>query len=127
MGTYCKKTSDAVATCENGCNGDGRCANAQKCCGMTCVDPQSDAAQGRYIGTQVAGVNIVYVTQTADDGTTSQAIQQIELSYDDSTSVSVVDLNGERRVDVADDAGEVVRIITEAHNHQGLARDQDDL
>ena len=68
------------------------------------ADPQSDAAQGRYIGTQVAGVNIVYNTQTADDGTTTQTVQQIELSYDDSSSVSVVDLNGERRVDVSGDA-----------------------
>jgi hypothetical protein len=27
---------------------------------------------------------------------------------------------------VADDPAEVVRIITEAHNHQGLARELDD-
>jgi hypothetical protein len=46
-------------------------------------------------------VNIDYVTQTADDGTETKAIQQIELSYDDSSSVSIVDLNGERRVDLS--------------------------
>ena len=39
-------------------------------------------------------------------------------------NVSPIDLD---LLHVADDAGEVVRIITEAHNHQGLARDQDDL
>ena len=39
-------------------------------------------------------------------------------------NVSLIDLD---LLHVADDAGEVVRIITEAHNHQGLARDQDDL
>ena len=71
---------------------------------LTVADPQSDAAQGRYIGTQVAGVNIIYLTSTADDGTETKAIQQIELSYDDSSSVSIVDLNGERRLDISDDA-----------------------
>jgi hypothetical protein len=39
-------------------------------------------------------------------------------------NVSPIDLD---LLHMADDAGEVVRIITEAHNHQGLARDQDDL
>jgi uncharacterized protein (TIGR00730 family) len=39
-------------------------------------------------------------------------------------NVSPIDLD---LVDMADDASEVVRIITEAHNHQGLARDQDDV
>jgi len=39
-------------------------------------------------------------------------------------NVSPIDLD---LLHVADDAGEVVRIITEAHNHQGLARDQNDL
>ena len=39
-------------------------------------------------------------------------------------NVSPIDLD---LVDLADDASEVVRIITEAHNHQGLARGQDDL
>ena len=75
---------------------------------LTVADPSSQAAQGRYIGTEVAGVNIDYVTTTADDGTTTQAIQQIELSYDDSTAVSVVDLNGERRVDLSGDAQNAV-------------------
>jgi hypothetical protein len=36
--------------------------------------------------------------------------------------VSPVDLD---LVHVADDAAEVVRIITDAHNHQGLAREDD--
>ena len=49
----------------------------------------------------MAGVNIVYITQTAADGTETQAVQQIELSYDDPSARSVVDLNGERRVDVS--------------------------
>jgi uncharacterized protein (TIGR00730 family) len=38
-------------------------------------------------------------------------------------NVSPLDLD---LVHMADDAGEVVRIITEAHNHQGLARGTDD-
>jgi uncharacterized protein (TIGR00730 family) len=37
-------------------------------------------------------------------------------------NVSAVDLD---LLHVADDAGEVVRIITEAHNHQGIARKHD--
>jgi uncharacterized protein (TIGR00730 family) len=37
-------------------------------------------------------------------------------------NVSPVDLD---LVHVADDAGEVVRIITDAHNHQGIAREHD--
>jgi hypothetical protein len=43
MGTYCKIISDAVASCTPGCMSDDRCANAQKCCGMQCVDTNSDA------------------------------------------------------------------------------------
>ena len=82
-------------------NGDNRDAYLYD---LTVADPQSDAAKGRYIGTQVAGVNIIYGTQTADDGTETQVIQQIELSYDDSSSVSIVDLNGERRVDLSGEA-----------------------
>ncbi len=54
---------------------------------LTVADPNSAAGQGRYIGTQVAGVSIDYVTQTADDGAAAQVIQQIELRYDDSTPV----------------------------------------
>jgi len=65
---------------------------------LTVADPTSAAAQGRFIGTQVSGVNITYVTA---NGISTKSILQIELSYDDSTSVSIVDLNGERRVDVA--------------------------
>ena len=72
------------------------------------ADQGSKAAEGRYIGTQVAGVKIDNVTQTAADGTETQAAQQIELSYDDSTSVSIVDVNGQRRVDVSGDAKSAV-------------------
>jgi hypothetical protein len=71
---------------------------------LTVADPTSAAAQGRFIGTQVAGVKFDYVTSTADDGTTTQTISQIELSYDDPSALSVADFNGERRVDVAGDA-----------------------
>ena len=71
---------------------------------LTVADPRSTAGQGRYIGTQVAGVKIDYVTQTAGDGTETKTIQQIELTYDDSSSFSVVDFNGKRRVDVSGDA-----------------------
>jgi hypothetical protein len=71
---------------------------------LTAADPNSAAAQGRFIGTEVAGVKIDYVTSTAADGTTTQTIQQIELSYEDPSALSVVDLNGERRVDVSGNA-----------------------
>jgi hypothetical protein len=71
---------------------------------LTAADPQSDAAQGRYIGTGVAGVEFVYDTQTGDDGSTTQTIRQIKLTYDDPSASSVVDLNGQRRLDVAEDA-----------------------
>jgi hypothetical protein len=71
---------------------------------LTVADPNSDAAQGKFIGTQVAGVNIDYVTTTNPDGTTTQAIEQIELSYDDATALTVVDINGQRRVDTSGDA-----------------------
>ncbi len=68
---------------------------------LTVADPSSDAAQARFIGTQVAGVKFDYVTA---DGVATQAIQQIELSYDDPNALSTVDVNGQRRVDVSGDA-----------------------
>jgi hypothetical protein len=67
---------------------------------LTVADPQSAAAQGRFIGTQVAGVKFDYVTA---DGAAAQSVSQIELSYDGGGAASVVDLNGERRVDVSGD------------------------
>ncbi len=70
---------------------------------LTATDPNSAAAQARFVGTQVAGVKFDYVTA---DGIPTQSIQQIELSYDDPGALSVVDLNGERRVDVSGDAKE---------------------
>jgi hypothetical protein len=68
---------------------------------LTATDPNSAAAQAKFIGTQVAGVKFDYVTA---DGVATQSIQQIELSYDDPAALSVVDINGERRVDISGDA-----------------------
>jgi hypothetical protein len=68
---------------------------------LTATDPASAAAQARFIGTQVAGVKFDYVTA---NGITTKAIQQIELSYDDPSALSTVDINGQRRVDVSGDA-----------------------
>jgi hypothetical protein len=65
---------------------------------LTVADPNSAAAQGLYIGTQVAGVKFDYAASV--DGSSTPAVQQIELTYDDPSALSVVDINGERRVDV---------------------------
>lgn len=79
-------------------NGDNRDAYLYD---LTATDPNSGAAQAKFIGTQVAGVKFDYVTA---NGIATQSIQQIELSYDDPSALSVVDVNGERRVDISGDA-----------------------
>src|SRR5262245_37204996 len=38
-GSYCKTSSDAIATCTPGCMSDDRCGGgAMKCCNMRCID-----------------------------------------------------------------------------------------
>jgi hypothetical protein len=56
---------------------------------LTATDPNSAAAQAKFIGTQVAGVKFDYVTA---NGIATQSIQQIELSYDAPSALSVVSL-----------------------------------
>jgi hypothetical protein len=57
MGTYCKIISDAAASCVPGCNSDGRCANAQKCCSNQCIDPMTDAKNCGGCGMACSGAH----------------------------------------------------------------------
>jgi hypothetical protein len=88
---------------------------------MTVADPNSVAAQGRFIGTEVAGVKFDYLASAG--GSAVQAIQQIGLSYDDPSASSVVDVNGERRVDVSGSAqaATLIDLTTTTANSQPLA------
>ncbi len=71
---------------------------------LTAADPASEQAQGRWLGSGVASAKFVADDKTADDGTVTQVLRQVELAYDDASKSAVADVNGEREVVVSGDA-----------------------
>jgi hypothetical protein len=85
---------------------------------LTAADPNSAGAQGYFLGTQVAGAKFDYVASA--DGA-SQAVAQVELSYDDPSALSVTDVNGQRRVDVTGGAASLTNLQDNTVNPVSLA------
>ena len=71
---------------------------------LTIDDPEDRKAKGRWLGAGVASAKFVYDDKMGDDGTPTQAIRQIALTFDDADKTAVADLNGERSVQVSEEA-----------------------
>jgi hypothetical protein len=71
---------------------------------LTLTDANDPRAQGTWLASGVTNASFAYTTQTNDDGSTTQLLQQVTLSYDDPAATSTIDPNGERKVDVNGDA-----------------------
>jgi len=70
---------------------------------VTVADPNDPRGAPRWLASDVAGAEFVNAAQVAPDGSTVETLGQIRLTYDDPASFSVVDPNGERKVDVSGD------------------------
>jgi len=71
---------------------------------LTIADQNDRAARGRWLGAGVKSAKFVYDDKTAADGTQTQVIRQIELTYaDDADKLVVADLNGEREIQLSGD------------------------
>ncbi|MSP59066.1 MAG: hypothetical protein EXR72_01785 [Myxococcales bacterium] len=56
-GTFCKQTSEAIATCTPGCMDDKRCPVGSKCCNKSCVATATDPQNCGACGTACKGVH----------------------------------------------------------------------
>ncbi|MBI3288526.1 MAG: hypothetical protein HYZ74_03300 [Elusimicrobia bacterium] len=70
---------------------------------LTAKDPNSADARGRWLGTGVKSAKFVYDDKHEADGSTTQVLRQIELTFDNPKVKASVDLEGERKVVVAGD------------------------
>ena len=65
---------------------------------LTAADSNGAAAGGRWLASGVRSAKFVYDDKHEADGSTTQVIRQIELTYVDPRIAAVADVNGERKI-----------------------------
>jgi len=75
---------------------------------LTVTDPNDPRIQGRVLATGASSAQFAYDDATAADGTPTQVLRQITLSFTDGTTTAVVDPNGEREITLPGDGTAVL-------------------
>ena len=73
---------------------------------LTVTDQDSPRARGRWLARDIKDVKFVYDDKLGPDGSKIQTLRQIELTFTGSAELVVVDVNGERKVQVSTDGND---------------------